>query len=148
MPLKFAVIGCGGMGRSHSHNFKNMGPDVITMAAACDIVPEKAQKFVEDFGYEKAYTDYKQMLEEVRPDAVLVTTWNAAHAPCTIAALEAGANVLCEKPMAMNAEEAAAMKAAAERTGKHLQIGFVRRFGRDAAEAKKLINEGWLGDPV
>ena len=148
MPLKFAVIGCGGMGRSHTHNFKNMGPDVITMAAACDIVPEKAQKFVEDFGYEKAYTDYKQMLEEVRPDAVLVTTWNAAHAPCTIAALEAGANVLCEKPMAMNAEEAAAMKAAAERTGKHLQIGFVRRFGRDAAEAKKLINEGWLGDPV
>lgn len=148
MALKFAVIGCGGMGRCHSEGFKSLGGDVITMAACCDLVPEKAEAFKERFGYEKAYTDYKQMLKEVRPNLVAVTTWNAAHAPCTIDSLEAGANVFCEKPMAMNAAEAQAMKDTAERCGKVLQIGFVRRFGNDAAAAKKFIDQGILGDPV
>ncbi len=148
MAFKLAVIGCGGMGRAHSRSFKNIGEETVTLAAACDLIPEKAQKFVEEFGYAAAYTDYKKMLAEVKPDLVVVTTWNSAHAPCTIAALEAGANVFCEKPMAMNAKEAVAMKETAERCGKYLQIGFVRRFGKDAAEAKKLIDEGRLGDIV
>ncbi len=148
MAFKFAVIGCGGMGRKHSEVFKAMGKDTVTMAACCDLVPEKALAFQKQFGYFKTYTDYRQMLEEIRPDIVAVTTWNAAHAPCAIAALEAGAHVFCEKPMAMNAAEAQQMKETAERCGRILQIGFVRRFDTDAAEAKKLIDEGRLGDPV
>lgn len=148
MALKLALIGCGGMGRCHSQAFYGMGREVVTMAACCDLVPEKAEAFKEKFEYEKAYTDYKQMLAEVKPDIVVVTTWNAAHAPCTIDSLEAGAHVFCEKPMAMNSQEAQAMKETAERCGKILNIGFVRRFGVDAAEAKKVLDQGWIGNPV
>ena len=86
------------------------------------------------------------MLAKENLDAVSVTTWNAAHKGAAIAALNAGVNVICEKPMAMNAEEAEEMKAAAEKNGKVLQIGFVRRYGEDAAMIKKFIDGGTLGD--
>ena len=79
-------------------------------------------------------------------DAVSVCTWNAAHAECTIAALNAGKHVLCEKPMAMNAAEAQAMLDAAKRNDRLLMIGFVRRFGNDCAIAKDLIEHDRMGD--
>ena len=86
------------------------------------------------------------MLAENKFDAVEVCTWNSAHAECTIAALNAGANVKCEKPMAMNTQEALAMKETAERNGKLLMVGFVRRHGNDAAAAIDFIDKGYLGD--
>ena len=73
-------------------------------------------------------------------------TWNAAHAECAIAALNAGKHVLCEKPMAMNADEAHRMQEAAEKNGKLLMIGFVRRFGNDCAILKDFIDNGYFGD--
>ena len=79
-------------------------------------------------------------------DAVDVCTWNAAHAPCAIMALNAGKHVFCEKPMAMTAEEAIQMKEAADRNSKLLMIGFVRRFGRDCEILKDFIKGGTLGD--
>lgn len=94
----------------------------------------------------RLYTDVKDMVAKEELDAVSVCTWNAAHAPCTIAALEAGLHVLCEKPMAMNVAEAEAMRDAAKRSGKLLMIGFVRRFGNDCAVVQDFINEGYFGD--
>ena len=64
----------------------------------------------------------------------------------TIAALQAGKNVLCEKPMATSVEAAEAMLAAAKESGKHLQIGFVRRYGNDCALIQDLVKEGFFGD--
>lgn len=86
------------------------------------------------------------MLKENELDAVSVCTWNSAHAECSIAALNAGCHVFCEKPMAMNTEEALAMKEAAEKNGKLLMIGFVRRHGSDAKMARQLIEDGELGE--
>ena len=92
------------------------------------------------------FTDMREMLKLQELDAVSVCTWNSAHAPCAIAALNAGKHVLCEKPMALNAREAAEMQAAAERAGKLLMIGFVRRFGNDCFTAQDFLDTGYCGE--
>ena len=79
-------------------------------------------------------------------DAVSICTWNAAHADCAIAALEAGKHVLCEKPMAVSVAQAEAMRDAAQRSGKLLMMGFVRRFGNDCDVVKDFIDKGYFGD--
>ena len=145
--LKIAVIGCGGISNCHLGGYSR-NPNV-EIYALCDInkarAEEKAQKY--NVPLERVFDDKDKMfaaLPEI--DAVSVCTWNNAHAECTIAALNAGKNVLCEKPMAMNAEQAKAMKAAADKNGKLLMIGFVRRHGNDANVVKDFIDNGFFGD--
>ena len=101
----------------------------------------------EKHGITRLYTDEAEMLRALPElDAVSVCTWNSAHAPCTIMALEAGKHVLCEKPMATSAKEAETMLAAAKKAGKKLMIGFVRRFGNDTEITRDFINAGSLGE--
>ena len=145
--VKIGIIGCGGIANGKHmpalSNLKN-----VEMVAFCDIVIERAEKAKKEYGTADArvYSDYNEMLAKEKLDAVSVTTWNAEHARATIAALNAGCNVICEKPMAMNTEEAVAMEKAAIKSGKLLQIGFVRRYGGDALSAKDFIDSGKAGD--
>lgn len=145
MAVKLGVIGTGGISHCHGDGYKQLG-DQIEFVACCDLDEDKAKAYAEKYGFKKYYTDYKVMLAENELDAVSVCTWNSQHAVCTIAALNAGANVLCEKPMAMNQQEALEMEAAAKTNGKTLMIGFVRRYGNDAALAKEFIDKGNLGE--
>lgn len=143
--LKVGIIGNGGIAHCHADGYKELG-DRVKIVACCDINEEKAKKFAEEYDIPNYYIDCKDMLAKEEIDVISVCTWNSAHAPCTIAALDAGCNVICEKPMAMNADEAEAMKAAAEKNGKLLMLGFVRRHGNDAQDAKVLIENGDLGE--
>ena len=145
MALKVGIIGCGGISNSHMSGYKALG-DAVEVVACCDINFEKAQEYAARYGIPHCYPDCYSMLKEFQPDLVSVCTWNSAHAECTIAALNAGCNVLCEKPMAMNAKEAVAMKEAADKNGKLLMLGFVRRHGNDAAAARDFVEKGFLGD--
>ena len=143
--LKIAIVGCGGI--SNSHIAAYLKNEQAELYAFCDINPERLKYMGERYGMTRLYTDEREMLAALPEiDAVDVCTWNAAHAPCTIMALEAGKHVLCEKPMAMNVEEAEAMKAAAEKAGRLLMIGFVRRFGRDCDIVSDLIRDGKMGE--
>ena len=143
--LKIAVVGVGSISSYHINSyFKN--PDV-EVYAFCDINEARLRYMGEKHGVTRLYTDEAQMLRELPEiDAVSVCTWNSAHAPCSIMALDAGKHVLCEKPMATSVEEAIAMQEAAERNGKLLMIGFVRRFGKDCDIVKDLADEGTLGE--
>ena len=142
---KIAIVGCGGI--SNSHIAAYLKNDAVDLYAFCDINPERLKYMGERYGITRLYTDEREMLAALPElDAVDVCTWNSAHAPCTIMALEAGKHVMCEKPMAMNVEEAEAMKAAAEKAGKLLMIGFVRRFGRDCGIVSDLIRDGKMGE--
>ena len=142
---KVAVIGCGGISRVHLEGYKN-NPDV-EIYALCDIDEKQLNKRGDEYGVSRRYTDCEVMLRELPEiDAVSVCTWNSAHAKCTIAALNAGKHVLCEKPMAISVQEAEEMKKAAEESGKLLMIGFVRRFGNDCAIMQDLINDGQFGE--
>ncbi len=143
--IRIGIIGCGGISHAHMGGYKAI-PDLVELVACCDLDGEKAKNYAASYGIPNHYTDFNEMFANEQLDAVSVCTWNASHAPATIAALNAGLNVLCEKPMAMNAEEAVAMKEAADKNGKLLMIGFVRRFGNDADILKKFIDEGTMGD--
>ncbi len=145
--LKVAIIGTGGISECHCKGYLQ-NPDV-ELYAMCDINAERVKKKAEMFGVplERTFTDKDEMLSALPEiDMVSVCTWNSAHAECTIAALNAGKHVLCEKPMAMNSAEAKAMKDAADKAGKLLMIGFVRRHGNDCKLLKEYIDAGFFGD--
>lgn len=142
--IKIGIIGTGNIGHTHIEAYlKNPS---VELYAFCDIDKERVEKVGKKYEITKTYTELDEMLKLEELDAVSVCTWNSAHAACTIAALNAGKHVLCEKPMAMNAKEAEEMKAAAEKSGKLLMIGFVRRFGNDCKVLKDFISEDLFGE--
>ena len=145
--LKAAIIGCGGIA-----NGKHMPAldkiDEVEMVAFCDIVEKKAKKAAKEYGTKKAsvYKDYKKLLKkEDDLDMVHVLTPNNAHAPITVAALESGHHVMCEKPMAKTAAGARKMYKAAKKSGKKLTIGYQNRQKADAQYLKSLCEDGELG---
>lgn len=143
--LKIGIIGVGSIAQSHIRGYLH-NPDT-ELYAFCDINEERLKKNGEKYGVTRLYTDAEQMLRKLpQLDAVSICTWNSQHAPCTIAALKAGKNVLCEKPMALNTIEAKEMEAAARESGKLLMIGFVRRYGNDCRIVKDFIDNGVFGD--
>ena len=145
--IRIGIIGCGGIA-----NGKHMPAlsviDSCEMVAFCDIIVEKAEKAAEKFGVEgaKVYEDYKELLKDETIDVVHVCTPNRSHSFITVDALEAGKHVMCEKPMAINAEEAKKMLDAAERTGKLLTIGYQNRQRKDAKYLKAEADAGVFGD--
>lgn len=142
--LKIGVIGVGNISNEHIQAYlKNPN---VELYAFCDINETQLKMMAEKYGVTHTFTNKDEMLALPELDAVSVCTWNSEHAPCTIAALNAGKHVLCEKPMATTVEEAIAMKEAAERSGKLLQIGFVRRFGNDCEVLQDFIQQDFLGE--
>ena len=142
--LKIGIIGCGGISRQHIEAY-NKNPDV-EVYALCDINEDRVKSMGEKYGIDRLYTSAEEMLKLPEIDAVSVCTWNSAHAPCTIAALNAGKHVLCEKPMAMNAAEAQTMIDAAEKNGKLLMIGFARRYGSDTIILENFLKQDYFGE--
>ncbi len=143
--LKIGIIGVGGISAVHIDAYRH-NPHA-ELYALCDIDAEKLREKGNRYGIERLYTSAEEMLSALPElDAVSVCTWNSAHAPCAIAALNAGKHVLCEKPMAVNAALAGQMLEAARRNRRVLMVGFVRRFGQDCRLVKDFIDAGALGD--
>lgn len=143
--LKIGVVGVGNIAEEHIGAYlKNPAVDLY---AFCDINAARLEEMSERYGVSRCYADVNDMLRACPElDAVSICTWNSAHAPCAIAALEAGKHVLCEKPMATSAAEALRMQEAARRSGKLLMIGFVRRYGNDCQILEDLIRQDTLGE--
>lgn len=147
MSLKIGIIGCGGIANGkHLPALKNV--EEVEIVAFCDIIPERAEKAKKEYGTAdaKVYTDYQELLAENKLDIVHVLTPNSSHAELSIAALEAGSHVMCEKPMAKTSEEARAMIAASKATGKKLTIGYQNRFRTDSRHLHTVCQEGELGN--
>ena len=145
---RVGFVGCGGIANNkHFPAQKRMG-ERVSMQAFCDIIPERAEKAAREYGAEGArvYTDYREMLEKENLDIVHVLTPNKSHCEITVAALEAGCHVMCEKPMAATSADAEKMLEAARRTGKKLTIGYQNRFRPDAIYLKRACANGDLGE--
>lgn len=112
--------------------------------AVCDIVPDRANAAAQRYGAQ-AYTDYIELLKNEEIEAISVCTPNYLHARITVAALEAGKHVLCEKPMATSLTDAEKMNEAAAKSGKILMIGHNQRFVPSHQKAKQLIESGEVG---
>ncbi|MBR5060268.1 MAG: Gfo/Idh/MocA family oxidoreductase [Clostridia bacterium] len=145
--LKIGIVGNGGISQLHAQSYQALS-DRVEIYALCDVNKARALAMAERLGVpsERVFDNVYDMVRLPELDAVNVCTWNNSHSECTITALDAGKHVLCEKPMALNAEQAKAMKAAAVRNGKHLQIGFVRRFGNDIEVLRNLAADGFFGE--
>ena len=117
--------------------------DVVAIASAR---MTSAKATAEQFGIAHVYDDWRRMLGEHEFDLVCIATPTVLHAPMTLAALEAGAHVLCEKPMAMNQAESAAMLERAEALGALHIIGHELRFNPNRRKIKSLIESGAIGD--
>lgn len=142
--LRVGIIGAGAITRySHLPGYTRL-PNV-EVTALCDVDADRTARLAEEYGIPRTFANYETMLQQEQLDVVSVCTPNALHAPMTIAALEAGAHVLCEKPMAMTAAQAQAMADAARRSGRKLSIGFHHRFRTDTQFLKRAIDDGLLG---
>ncbi|TXK85208.1 Gfo/Idh/MocA family protein [Paenibacillus sp. N3.4] len=142
--IQIAVIGAGSISELHLKSYQN-NPDV-ELYAICDLNEERAKAKADKYGITHVYTDYKELLADPGVDAVSICTWNNSHAPISIAALEAGKNVLTEKPLCKTVEEALAVEKAVLRSGKTLQVGFVRRYASNTSIVKSFLDNDELGE--
>ncbi len=145
--FRVGIIGCGGIANGkHFPSLKALA-DEVELVAFCDIIEERARKAKEEYGTEdaKVYTDYQELLKDDSIDVIHVCTPNKSHAPISIAAMEAGKDVLCEKPMAKTAAEAKEMLEASKRTGRKLTIGYQTRQKPEMQLVKKMAEDGAFG---
>lgn len=142
-----AIIGLGAIGAgAHTPNYaKNERSDVRYL---CDLNPERAKWAKEHFDIKNAeiVTDYKELLTKNDFDIVSVCLPNYLHAPVTVDFLNAGKDVLCEKPISVSLEKALEMKAAADRNGRILNIGVCNRFNMYVEALRKIVESGELGE--
>src|SRR5690625_2077689 len=145
--LKVGIIGCGGIANG-KHLPSLSKQKQVELVAFCDIVIDRAEKAAQQYGANDSLVveDYRDLLKDESIDVVHVLTPNSSHAEISIAALEAGKHVMCEKPMAKTSAEAKAMVEAAKRTGKKLTIGYDNRFRPDSQHLHKVTQENGLGD--
>ncbi|WNB90773.1 Gfo/Idh/MocA family oxidoreductase [Bacillus sp. NEB1478] len=146
MKLRIGIIGAGGIAQGrHIPAFQQLG-DKAEITAISDVNVEVAKSVAEKFHVPNYFTTFHDMWDHV--DAVVICTPNKFHKEITVAALDAGKHVLCEKPMAMTVEECAEMVEAEKRSGKVLSIAYHYRFMKESQAAKRVMEAGEVGNPL
>lgn len=140
--MQLAIIGCGNIGKARARAIKEITG--LELKVVADVDHERAQSVAKEMDCEWS-DDWRMVLQRDDIDGVIVSTPNDLHAPISIAALEAGKHVLCEKPLARNPEEAQQMVSIAERSGKVLKTGFNHRHVDWVLKARELIDQGAIG---
>jgi len=144
MTLRVGVIGTGSIANMHLKSYA-AHPDV-ELATLYDLNVERAREKAATFGALHVAESLQELLDDTTIDAVSVCTWNDSHAELAIKVLESGKHVLVEKPLSTTVAEAEKLARAVERSGKRLQVGFVRRFASNAETLKAFIDAGELGE--
>jgi len=142
--LRIGVIGAGSISDLHLQSYANHPG--VEIYAICDLNEGRAKEKAGKYGASMTFTDYRELLALPEVDAVSVCTWNDTHASIAAAALDAGKHVLVEKPLSKTVDEALLVEQAAKRSGKVLQVGFVRRYASNTILLKRFIDDGELGD--
>jgi predicted dehydrogenase len=144
-PVRTALIGCGKVGKIHAAALRSLAESEFV--AVCDADIKRADSLATQFGG-RLYSDISQVLREARPEAVIIATPHPLHAGPAIQAMENGAHVLIEKPLAASLKDCDAMLAAARRHGKKLGVISQRRFYEPVQRMKSAIEAGKIGRPM
>lgn len=147
-PIRVGVIGCGAQGQNHLRVIKELGVEAAVVSAFCDLNPERLQNTSKMWPQARATDDFKEMLAPGELDLVIVATMPNTHAQIALAALEAGADVLCEKPFMRDLEEATAVLNTAERLARQVQLGTNMRYMPTSRYLHDLVASGEVGEPV
>lgn len=143
LPLRVGVVGLGFAGRTHIKSYLAVpGVEVVAIAG---LEPDGLKEIGEEYGIENRYERWEDLLARDDLDVVSVCTPTHLHAPVSVAALEHGCHVLCEKPLARAGDEAKAIVDAAARAGRVLQVAFNHRRRDDVDVLKHQIDAGQLG---
>jgi len=149
---RVCLIGCGRISHKHIEGFvKNA--DRMKLVATCDPLINRAQSKAAEYRQAMSrdgdpigiYADYREMLEELKPDIVTIATESGYHARIAIDCLEAGAHVICEKPMALSTHDADAMIAASKKANRKLALCFQNRFNVPVQRARRALEAGRFG---
>ena len=143
-PLRVGVVGAG-IGVHYAESFQRIGD--VEVVALCASSTRNAGPAADRLGIEAVFTDFDEMLAQLELDIVAIATPNDLHHPMTLAAVEAGAHVLCDKPLAMNSAQALEMLEAAERRGVRHIVPFWWRFLPVVTRAHELLADGSFGEP-
>ncbi len=145
--LGVGVLGVGEMGKRHAENLRRQVPEARLVAIA-DASAECARQIAAELEVENWHGNLEAMLEQKDVDAVLIATPDKFHAQAVELSARAGKDVLCEKPLALNLADAHAALDAVSKSGRRLQVGFMRRYDPAYAGAMKRIEAGEIGVPV
>lgn len=146
--LRLGIIGCGGFVRSHVRAINECVPEV-KVAALVDVNPANIQRLRKEClprKRPKVFDSHKEMLKEVKPDAVIVSTPHTLHYRHCSDALKAGAHVMVEKPMVTDSDDARKLVAQADKAGRNLQIAIQGLYTDTFAYARKLMADGTIGE--
>jgi len=143
--LRVAIIGCGAIAKKrHAPAVKQT--EHVQLVGVFDVQQASADALAEKYET-TAYSDLDLMLHEAKPDCVCVCTPAKTHAEISIRCMQAGMDVLCEKPMATNVADALRMMETSRETGRRLMICFSNRAYSEHRTMKRLIKEGRIGNP-
>ena len=142
-PIKFAVVGCGVIGRKRIAALRKM-PEA-SVRFACDLDASRAAEAAQLVPGCATSTDFRAVVKDPQVEAVVVATLNASLAPVAAAAVESGKHVLVEKPGALNAAQLRALREIAQRTGARVRIGYNHRFHPALQKAREMIDSGEIG---
>ncbi len=142
---RVAFLGAGAIvQRGHIPAFQRIAN--VETVALCDVNEARAKSAAAEAKIPHVYTDYEKLLAKVKPDITVVATPNVFHTPMTLAALEAGSHVLCEKPVALTYADAQAMFAKAAAVGRTLTVGTHYRWSTPMRAAKANVDAGFFGE--
>ncbi|WP_336646582.1 Gfo/Idh/MocA family protein [Microbacterium sp. USHLN186] len=144
--LRCVLVGTGSVARLHAQAVA--AHSRAELVAVADISVDRAAAFAAQYDVAVSYGDYDEMLEEQRPDVVLICTPPGPHRVQALAAFAAGAHVIVEKPPAPSLDELDEMRAAADAAGRQLAVVFQQRTGTAAAHVRGLLSSGALGRPL
>ena len=154
--LKAAMIGCGmpssekgrtGSAMAQAHIDGYLAVDDVDLVALVDIKQPNLDYYSKKYNVASTYTDYKEMLKKEKPDIVSISVWPALHAEMVIACAKAGVKAIhCEKPMATTWGDSRKMAQVCEEKGVQLTFNHQRRFEHPFQLAKKLVDDGVIGD--
>lgn len=143
--LRIGIIGTGQIGQVHLDNYHAI-PEVSVVAIA-DVNQELSRGIAERYGIPDVYADFRELLNREDIQAVDVCLHNNLHMPVSVAALQSGKHVYCEKPMAGSYRDAEKMYQTAQALGLKLSIQLSTLFSWETRAARLLIDQGWLGKP-
>lgn len=142
---RVGVIGAGRIGKIHAENLATRVPGA-TVVAIADVNLKAAQELAEKLHVDRAYDDYRKIMEDKNIDAVAICSSTSTHASLMIEAAKAGKHIFCEKPIDHTFEKIDAAIAAVEKAGVKCQIGFNRRFDPNFKKVRELVQTGKIGD--
>jgi len=144
--VRYGIVGCAGIGNTHAEAVEEA--ESATLVACVDLDPDAAREFADEHAVEAWYDDVAEMIEESDVDAVSVCTPSGTHADVTVEVAEAGAHVLCEKPLDVYADRMDRMIQACDDAGVKLAGVFQKRFHSASQRAKRALEDGDLGELV